>query len=133
VVQAIDRGTLELHLGVRGRRATNDDEFRLGRASHPGHVFDGLQRIAARARHLQQLFPAEAALGDLARGGLDGGSRAELQRGHSARLSGDLHPINHRRELTGRDVFVGFERNPLGGGEQDVKPPRRERREMEGA
>ena len=50
MVQAIDWGALELHLGIRGRRAANDDEFGLGRASHPGMysmAFNGSPRVPA--------------------------------------------------------------------------------------
>ena len=129
VIEAIDGRALELHRRIRGRRAADDDHVGLRRASHAGHVLDGLQRIAARARHAEQLVPCEAALGDLAGRRFDRGGRAELQRGGLLRGPAGLQSVSHRGELAGGDVFVGRQGRALRGRELDVKPSRRERLE----
>ena len=112
VIEAIDGGALELHLGVRGRRAANDD-VGLSRASHAGHVFDGPQRIAAGSGHAQQLLSAEAALRDLARWGFDGGRGTELQRSRFSGRPVDVHAVGDRGELARGDLLLDCQRSAI--------------------
>ena len=132
VIEAIHRGAFELHLGVGGRRAANDD-VGLGRASDAGHVFDGPQRIATGSGHPYELLAGEAPFRDLAGRRLDGGRRAEFQSRPLVRPTARVHAVGDRSQLAGGDVLVDSKRRPSGRGERDVKSPRRKRLEMKRA